>query len=93
MKEVNPEKGLQDYTDAEFDQALSDGEARQAGQPVAEATGLSPEQAQEITTITLMRIYDMLGAILNRLDPEQAEALLDAHADGKLVGPLPYLNI
>lgn len=99
MKEVNPEKGLQDqYTDAEFDQAVSDGEARQAGEPVQD-TVLTPEDSRQIDSITLMRIYDMLGAILTHLDEDSndgctcADEILDAHVNGRLIGPLPSLNI
>ena len=63
-------------------------------QPVAEqATGLSDEDARQITVITLMRIYDVLGAILNHLDEDQCEALLTKDANAELAGPLPSLNI
>lgn len=62
--------------------------------PVEESTGpLSDEDARQITAITLMRIYDVLGMILNHLDPDAAEALAEQHASGKLVGPLPSLNL
>lgn len=62
-------------------------------EPVALATGLSDEDAKQITAITLMRIYDVLGAILNHLDSELADAILKEHAEGRLVGPLPALNL
>lgn len=92
MKEVNHDKGL--YTDAEFDQAIADGKTRR--EDGAEPSGsalISDEDARQITVITLMRIYDMLGMILNKLDPEAAEAVAEKHAAGELVGPLPSLNI
>lgn len=98
MKEVQPEKGLSDnYTEAEFDQAVSDGEARQNGhQPesaVESSAVFSAEDARQMDSITLMRIYDLLGALLTHFDEDTATAILEAHAEGKLVGPLPYLNI
>ncbi len=95
MKEIHPEKGL-DYTEAEFEQAVSDGEARQAGTPVEESeqsTGFSDSDLRNMDAITLMRIYDLLGAILTHMDETTATAILEAHADGKLIGPFPYLNI
>lgn len=84
MKEVSPEKGLQDH---------------QEGEPVQDDSALTPEDARQINSITLMRIYDMLGAILTHLDEDSedgcscADEILDAHAAGRLIGPLPSLNI
>lgn len=89
MKEVQPESGL--YTEAEFDDAVAGNEVRQAETEKEEL--ISAQDAQQITVITLMRIYDMLGAILTHLDEDAAEALLEKHANGELVGPLPSLNI
>lgn len=91
MKEVSPDKGL--YTEAEFEQAVSDNEVRQAGEAVEQSTAFSAEDARQMDSITLMRIYDLLGALLTHLDEDTATAVLEAHAEGKLVGPLPYLNI
>lgn len=89
MKEVQPESGL--YTEAEFHDAVAGNENRQAQTEKDEL--ISAQDAQQITVITLMRIYDVLGAILNHLDEDQAEALMTRHANGELVGPLPSLNI
>lgn len=61
--------------------------------PVEDTGLLSDEDAKQITAITLMRIYDLLGAILTHLDEDQANAILEAHANGRLVGPLPSLNL
>lgn len=55
------------------------------------AQGFSDNEAHQVNAITLMRIYDMLGAILNKIDPEVADAILKAHAEGRLIGPLPSL--
>lgn len=88
MKESTPSKGL--YTEAEFDAALAGNESRQ---DATAAAMLSDEDAKQITAITLMRIYDVLGAILTHLDEDQANALLELHANGGLAGPLPSLNL
>ena len=88
MKESTPDKGL--YTEAEFDAALAGNESRQ---DATAAAMMSDEDAKQITVITLMRIYDVLGMILNHLDPDAAEALAEKHAAGQLVGPLPSLNL
>lgn len=95
MKEVSHDKGLKDpaYTEEEFDRAVREGEARQAGDTGSSDPVISVEDAQQITVITLMRIYDMLGAILTHLDEDAADAILEQHANGKLVGPLPSLDI
>ena len=89
MKEIQPESGL--YTEAEFHDAVTGNETRQAQTEKEEL--ISAQDAQQITVITLMRIYDVLGAILNHLDKDQAEAVLTKHANGGLVGPLPALDI
>ena len=78
MKEAQPEKGLTTESPTETP---------------AQTTELSDEDNRQITVITLMRIYDMLGAILTHLDEDQANAILARHSEGGLVGPLPYLNI
>jgi hypothetical protein len=58
-----------------------------------DASALSDEDAKQINAITLMRIYDVLLAILTVDDPDMAEALMEKHANGELHGPMPYLNI
>ncbi len=91
MKEVQPEKGLQDsaYTEEEFDSAMEGNHVRQA----ADEALISEQDAQQITVISLMRIYDMLSAILNHLDSDMNAALLEEHKKGGLAGPLPSLNL
>lgn len=71
MKEVSPEKGLQDE----------------------DLDPLSDKNVHGVNAITLMRIYDLLGIIATHLDEETATAILEAHEQGQLVGPLPYLNM
>ena len=89
MKEVEPDKGL--YTEEEFDAALAGNETRQAETEAASEL-FSDEDAKAINSITLMRIYDVLGAILSHLDPDMAEALLEKHKAGGLTGPPPTLK-
>jgi len=59
----------------------------------AQASAFSDDDVSQITVITLMRIYDMLGAILTHLDEASADAVLEKHTQGGLAGPLPYLNL
>lgn len=42
--------------------------------------------------IVLMRIYDVLMADLTLKDADKARALLEAHAKGIIVGPVPAYN-
>ena len=46
-----------------------------------------------VNAIVLMRIYDMLGAILDHLAPEVAEELVNKHSQGKILGPFPSLDL
>lgn len=52
----------------------------------------SPEHAPGLSLIVLMRIYDTQLALLRHADPEVAESLVNLHAEGKILGPLPYLE-
>lgn len=54
---------------------------------------IKPMSNEEAHLVTLMRIYDVLLGIYNDMDSVKAEALMDIHADGKLMGPVPYFNI
>lgn len=53
----------------------------------------SPEHAPALSLITLMRIYDTQLALLREANPQVAEKLVELHAEGKIVGPLPMLDI
>lgn len=90
MEETKPLSGLQDNVQAE---------------PKYVRT-FTDDEAADINTITLLRIYDMLGAILTQQDAilkklsgaennnqDLADFVLDEHTNGKLVGPFPALNI
>jgi len=61
--------------------------------PTEDNDPLSDKNVHTVNAITLMRIYDVLSALLTSVAPDEAEALLEAHADGKLIGPMPYLNM
>jgi len=82
MKEISLESGLTDPDEVS---------SEETGQ--AESLPFSDEEARQVTVITLMRIYDMLGMILTHLDQDAADAVAQAHAEGRIVGPLPSLNI
>ena len=62
-------------------------------EPEAEQSTFTTGEASDITVITLMRIYDLLGAILNEMDEDIATAILERHKQGGLVGPMPALNL
>lgn len=57
------------------------------------ARAFSDAEGADINTITLLRIYDLLGAILYNADPKMSDTIMEAHEAGRLVGPLPSLNI
>lgn len=90
MEEAKPLSGLQDNVQNE---------------PKYVRT-FTDDEAADINTITLLRIYDMLGAILTQQDAilkkmfntessglDLADFILDEHTNGKLVGPYPALDI
>lgn len=53
----------------------------------------SPEEAPGVLVIIGMRIYDVLLTILAEQNESAADKLAALHEDGKLLGPLPKLNI
>lgn len=53
---------------------------------------LSVVQHLEIMNVTLMRIYDTLGAVANKLDPEIWAMLSDLHESGGLHNGPAYMN-
>lgn len=52
----------------------------------------SAENAPGVSLIVLLRIYDLLGAILTNLDHEQATALLEMHKQGRVFLDYPWLD-
>lgn len=53
----------------------------------------SAEGAPGIILIQQMRIYDVLLGIYSELAPVKAEALMDLHAEGLLLGPEPVFKL
>lgn len=52
-----------------------------------------PDNVGGVQTVVLMRIYDVLMAILNDSDPHAALALHELHRAGRIVGSFPVLDI
>ena len=46
----------------------------------------------EAQTIILMRIYDVMFALLQQENTELARELLQFHLDGTILGPMPAFN-
>lgn len=53
----------------------------------------STENAPKVSLVVQMRMYDALMALLSVQDPEMAAKLHEVHANGKIVGALPYLDM
>lgn len=82
MKEVDPIKGLTDLANQES-----------AVEAVENTDPFSLQYAPGLSLIILMRIYDVVMAQYREVDPEKAKLLLKYHAEGKIVGPMPYLDM
>ena len=54
---------------------------------------LSPEVAPGVQVIIQMRIYDVLMAIYTDMNPTGADALIQLHSQGKILGPLPTIDM
>lgn len=52
-----------------------------------------PSNVGAVQLIVLMRIYDVLMAQLTLSDQEMAANLLELHAKGQILGPLPSLDL
>lgn len=48
-----------------------------------------PENAAGLSLIVQMRLYDVLMAVLNKIDPETADRIYDAHEKGQIISSLP----
>lgn len=53
----------------------------------------SPEMAPAVSLIVSLRIYDVLMAILTKMDAKAAADLYALHNDGKVIGSLPWLDM
>lgn len=62
-------------------------------EPRASTNPFESEEAIAASLIVQMRIYDVLLAMLTKVDEGAANKLIDLHANGKILGPLPYLNM
>lgn len=63
--------------------------------PVEEDDALNafgPENAPGVSLIVLMRIYDVLMALLRNQDAAVAKDILEKHSQGLLLGPSPWTN-
>lgn len=52
-----------------------------------------PMTTEEATLVTLMRIYDVLLGMYSNMDEVKAEALMELHALGQLLGPVPAFDL
>lgn len=78
------------YKDLEARYAELKAEA-DAAKETASQDPLAPENIPVVQLITILRIYDILGALLNKLDPKMAEEVLNGHENGKILGPSPRI--
>jgi hypothetical protein len=53
----------------------------------------SPENVDGVQAIILMRIYDVLLGLYREQNAEYAERLVELHEAGKIMGPLPWLDL
>ena len=52
-----------------------------------------PDNVQQVQLVVLMRIYDVLFGIYKELNVEDAKTVLNIHNNGKIAGPLPWLDL
>lgn len=50
------------------------------------------ELSIQLLTVTLLRLYDVTSAILNKIDPETWEYLSELHERGKLHNGPPFVD-
>lgn len=85
MKEVEPISGLNELNenrDADVDAAVGVG-----------FDPFAPQNAPGLSLIVLMRIYDVMLAQFREENPEGAKRLRELHAQGKILGPLPSIDL
>jgi hypothetical protein len=61
--------------------------------PVENVDPFAPEHVSGVQLIVLMRIYDVLLGIYREHNEEYAERLAELHNGGKVIGPLPWLDL
>jgi hypothetical protein len=52
----------------------------------------SQAEAPGISLVVLLRIYDVLMGMYTEMAPEKADALIEAHLKGTLLGPTPAFS-
>lgn len=80
MMEMEPTKGL-------FDQAPVENDSDEPLDP------FSQENAPGLSLIVLMRIYDVVMAQYMATNRDKAIDLFNLHAEGKILGSLPSLDL
>lgn len=61
--------------------------------PIDKDSPFHKDNAPGLTLIATLRLYDVGMAILNKLDPAAAEAIYEAHAQGRVIGSLPIFTM
>lgn len=90
MKEVEGDAQWAEDPHAQFTEP--DEEAGTESNSDGEANPFSQELAPGVSLIVHMRIYDVLVALLRESNKEVAEKLVELHASGKILGPLPVFD-
>lgn len=52
----------------------------------------SYQEAPGVSLIVLMRIYDVMMGMYTEMAPDKADAMIEAHAQGILIGSTPAFN-
>ena len=61
-------------------------------EPTMEERAEELAQQLQAAIIGNLRVYDLLAVIAHSTDPQNAKAVLEAHKQGKLVGPPLWFN-
>lgn len=61
--------------------------------PVEDNNPFSDTNVKQVQLVVLMRIYDVLMALLQESDAELAGQLHALHEQGKILGSLPWLDL
>jgi hypothetical protein len=71
-------------------------DVEQADDEISQGEGIDPftqDNAPIVSLIVQMRLYDVMMALLNEQNPEAAAALHRVHAQGGILGSLPYIDL
>lgn len=78
------------------DKFPNDSQVSLGDEPVEEEQPLdamSPEVSPGLSLIVQLRTYDVLMALYRHFDQDKADKLVALHEEGKILGPLPYLDM